>query len=214
MKKTTFAIVDDHQLVREMISLVIAQVDTYEVIGQSGELQEAVEMIKATRPDIVLLDINLSSESGFDAIPLIRKYAPATRIIGMSMHSQPTYARKMIRMGASGYLTKNSPRQEIFKAIEEVRVGRIYICSEIQNILSEQAFSNEEAKPDVNALSMREMEVIELIKEGLSSKEIAAKLWISVKTVEVHRYNVLKKLNLKNSAALVNFVYRNAALSV
>jgi DNA-binding NarL/FixJ family response regulator len=177
-------------------------------------LQQAVETIQTKRPDIVLLDINLSSESGFDAIPLIRKYAPATRIIGMSMHSQPAYARKMIKMGASAYITKNSPRHEIFNAIEEVRAGRIYICSEIKNILSEQTFQSDDARPDLNSLSMREMEIIDLIREGYSSKEIAAKLWISVKTVEVHRYNVLKKLNLKNSAALVNFIFQNPGIAV
>jgi two-component system invasion response regulator UvrY len=214
MKKTTLVIVDDHQLVREMMSLVFSTTRDFEVMGEAGALQEAVDMIQAKRPDLVLLDINLSSESGFDAIPLIRKFSPATRIIGMSMHSQPAYARKMIKMGASGYITKNSPRQEIFKAIEEVRAGRVYICSEIKNILSEQTFHTDDARPDLNSLSMREMEIIDLIREGYSSKEIAARLYISVKTVEVHRYNVLKKLNLKNAAALVNFVFQNPAIAV
>jgi DNA-binding NarL/FixJ family response regulator len=184
------------------------------VIGECGTLSKAVDMIQATKPDIVLLDINLSSDSGFDAIPLIRKSTPATRIIGMSMHDKPAYARKMIKMGASGYITKNSPRREIFTAIEEVSAGRVYICSEIKNILSEQIFNTDDARADLNSLSMREMEIIDLIREGLSSKEIAARLYISVKTVEVHRYNVLKKLNLKNSAALVNFIFQNPGFAV
>jgi DNA-binding NarL/FixJ family response regulator len=132
----------------------------------------------------------------------------------MSMHSQPAYARKMIKMGASGYLTKNSPRLEIFTAIAEVKAGRVYICSEIKNILSEQTFNADEGRPSLNSLSMREMEIIDLIRAGLSSKEIAKRLYISVKTVEVHRYNVLKKLNLKNSASLVNFIFKNPAVAV
>jgi len=206
MKKTTVIVVDDHQLVREMWRELFAKNTGIEVIGESGVFDEAIEMVKSKRPDIVLLDINLSQASGFDAVPLIRKFAPGTRVIAVSMHSQPAYAKKMLKLGAKGYVTKNSSREEMLKAITEVMNGRTYVCMEIRTIISEQMLTDEPAGPDVKDLSLREIEIIKLIKEGLSSKEIAAQLNISVRTAEVHRHNILKKLQLKNTAALINFI--------
>lgn len=206
MKKTTVIVVDDHQLVREMWRELFAKNADIEVIGESGVFDEAIEMVKSKRPDIVLLDINLSQASGFDAVPLIRKFAPGTRVIAVSMHSQPAYAKKMLKLGAKGYVTKNSSREEMLKAITEVMNGRTYVCMEIRTIISEQMLTDEPAGPDVKDLSLREIEIIKLIKEGLSSKEIAAQLNISVRTAEVHRHNILKKLQLKNTAALINFI--------
>jgi DNA-binding NarL/FixJ family response regulator len=133
--------------------------------------------------------------------------------LGVSLHTQPTYARKMMQKGAMGYVTKNSSREEMFKAIMEVHEGKKYVCEEIKNILSEQVISGEDQLSGLNALSQREIEIISFIKQGHSSKEIADALNISVKTVEVHRYNILKKLNLKNAAALVNYV-NNSQLDV
>lgn len=125
----------------------------------------------------------------------------------MSMHSMPVYARRILQSGASGYVTKNSSKEELFEALVEVEKGNKYICEEVKNILAHQELEESpEAGPDLNLLSKRELEVVQLIKEGLSSKEIAQKLDLSLKTVEVHRYNILKKLNLKNTAALVNFI--------
>ena len=121
------------------------------------------------------------------------------------MHSQPAYAKKMLQVGAVGYVTKNSSKEEMINAIIEVSKGNKFICDEVKTILSEQVLGDD-VKPNINLLSQREVEIIDLIKQGLSSKEIASKLDITLKTVEVHRHNILKKLNLKNTAALVNFI--------
>jgi two-component system invasion response regulator UvrY len=152
------------------------------------------------------MDINLPGMNGIEATQQIRKFSPGTKILGVSLHTQPTYARKMIQKGAMGYVTKNSSREEMFKALMEIQSGKKYICEEIKNILSEQVISGEDQQSGLNSLSQREIEIIAFIKKGNSSKEIADALSISVKTVEVHRYNILKKLNLKNAAALVNFI--------
>lgn len=177
-----------------------------EVVGKSGEFDEAIEMIKTKRPDIVLLDINLPGGSGLDAVPLIRKFAPGTRIIAVSMHSQPVYAKKMLQLGAKGYVTKNSSHEEMYMAIDTVMEGKTYICQEIKNIISEQAMQDEPTGPDIKELSLREIEIVRLIKSGHSSKEIAAQLNISTRTAEVHRHNILKKLKLKNTASLISFI--------
>jgi DNA-binding NarL/FixJ family response regulator len=141
-----------------------------------------------------------------DAVPLIRKYAPGSRIIAVSMHNQVAYAKKMFQLGAKGYVTKNSSHKEILAALTEVMKGGTYLCQEIRNILSDQILGEDPGKSDIRDLSLREIEIIKLIKEGLSSKEMAARLNIAVRTVEVHRYNILKKLNLKNTASLISFI--------
>ncbi len=206
MDKITILIADDHTLVRETWSFILNTDERFQVVAESGSGEDAVEMAKQLRPNIVIMDINLPGMNGIEATQLIRKYSPASRILGVSLHTQPTYARKMIQKGAMGYVTKNSSREEMFKAITEIQAGRRYICDEIKNILSEQVINGEDQQGGLNALSQREIEIIHFIKKGNSSKEIAESLDISVKTVEVHRYNILKKLNLKNSAALVNYI--------
>jgi DNA-binding NarL/FixJ family response regulator len=206
MKKISIGVVEDHQLVREMWVSLFAGRPEIEVSGESGELDEAIEMIKTRRPDIVLLDINLPKASGLDAVPLIRKFAPGTRIIAVSMHNQPAYARKMLQLGARGYVTKNSSPDEMLLAIDEVMSGKVYVCLEIKNLITDQQLNDEPDQPDTKDLSLREIEIIKLIKEGLSSKEIAGRLHIAVRTAEVHRHNILKKLNLKNTASLIKFI--------
>jgi two-component system invasion response regulator UvrY len=206
MEKITILIADDHTLVRETWSFILNTDARFNVIAECGSGEEAVELAKQLRPNIVIMDINLPGINGIEATQQIRKFSPASKILGVSLHTQPTYARKMIQKGAMGYVTKNSSREEMFKAIIEVQNGRRYICDEIKNILSEQVINGEDKQTGLNALSQREIEIINFIKKGFSSKEIAESLDISVKTVEVHRYNVLKKLNLKNSAALVNYI--------
>lgn len=206
MDKITILIADDHTLVRETWSFILNTDPRFSVIAESGSGEEAVELARELRPNIVIMDINLPGMNGIEATQLIRKFSPGSKVLGVSLHTQPTYARKMMQKGAMGYVTKNSSREEMFKAIIEIQAGKKYICDEIKNILSEQVMSGEDQNIGINSLSQREIEIISFIKKGNSSKEIADALNISVKTVEVHRYNILKKLNLKNAAALVNFV--------
>jgi DNA-binding NarL/FixJ family response regulator len=118
----------------------------------------------------------------------------------------PAYAKRMLQLGARGYVTKNSSKEEMIEAIVEVNSGKKYICHEVKNILAEQELEENPVNANMNNLSRRELDIIKLIKEGLSSREIGQELELSLKTVEVHRYNILKKLKLKNTAALVNFI--------
>ncbi len=209
MNKIRIVIIDDHKLIREMWIKIFALKPHLEVVGDSGDFDEAIEVIKKQRPDIVLLDINLPPASGLDAVPLIRKHSPGTKIIAVSMHTEAVYAQKMIRLGAKGYFTKNSSPDEIFKAFEEVMEGNIFICSEMRNILSELALEENNDKPDIKSLSLREIEIIKLIKEDLTSKEISSRLNISIHTVNVHRQHILKKLKLKNTVGLINLINTN-----
>jgi len=213
MEKITILIADDHTLIRESWAYILNSDPRFTVICESRSGEEAVEQAKELRPNIVIMDINLPGINGIEATQLIRKFSPGSKILGVSLHTQPTYVRKMMQKGAMGYITKNSSCEEMFKAIVEVQNNRKYVCNEIKNILSDQILNGDDHQSGLNSLSRREIEIIGFIKKGFSSKEIAGELSISVKTVEVHRYNTLKKLNLKNSAAMVNYI-NNSQLGI
>ena len=206
MTHITILIADDHKLIRETWSFILNGDPRFKVLADCGDAETAVEIARNQKPDIILMDINMIPFSGFEATEKIRKQSPSSKIIGVSMHSQPAYAKKMLQSGAMGYVTKNSSREEMMKAILEVHSGKKYICEEIKNIISEQLMDESSDTPNVNALTEREIQIINYIREGLSSKEMAVVLNISLKTVEVHRHNILKKLKLKNAASLVNFI--------
>lgn len=214
MEKITVLIADDHKLIRETWSYILNNDSRFTVIAECGDSEQAVEMSRIKRPNIILMDINMLPISGFEASERIRKISPMSKIIGVSMHSQPAYAKKMLQIGARGYVTKNSSKEEMIKAILEVQEGNRYVCEEIKNNISELVLDENKDIPNVNALTEREIQIINLIKEGMSSKEIAGNLNISLKTVEVHRHNVLKKLKLKNSASLVNFINNTTSYTV
>ena len=210
MKNIRVIIIDDHTLIRETWSFLINSDPRFLVVAETGNAEEGIELCKQHRPDLVMLDINLPGMSGMEALPLIRKYAPGTKVLAVSLHTQPVYVKKMMQNSASGYVTKNSSREEMFNALLEVYSGKKYICREIKDILAEDMTADHSKQNNMNLLSLREIEIIDLVKQGLSSKEIAASANISVKTVEVHRYNILKKLRLRNSAELVNYVNSNS----
>lgn len=209
MDRITIILVDDHKLIRDSWSFVLNSDPRFSVIGETSSGGEAVEIAKTLKPDIVLMDVNMAPVNGFDATRQITRFSPASKVIAVSMHTMPAYAKRMMQLGAMGYVTKNSSKDEMIKAIVEVSKGRKYICEEVKNILAHKELEEETSRGDMNNLSRREIDIIQLIKEGNSSKEIAVRLDISLKTVEVHRYNILKKLKLKNTAALVNFINVN-----
>jgi two-component system invasion response regulator UvrY len=210
MKKIRIVIIDDHTLLRQTWAFVLNADPRFTVLAETGSAEEGIRLCRELTPDIALLDINLPDMNGVEATPLILKYAPGTKIIAVSLHTQPMYTRKMVKNGALGYVTKSSPKAEMTAALLEVFNGKKYICSEIKNIVAANMLSGNEEEAGLNLLSSREMEIIDLVKQGLSSKEIAAQKFISVKTVEVHRYNILRKLKLRNSAGLVNYLHQHA----
>ncbi len=202
-------IADDHKLIRETWTIILNRDSRFKVIGSCSNSEDAVKMTGDLHPDVVLMDINMLPFSGIEATRQIREISPDTRIIGVTMHSQPAYAKKMLQLGASGYVTKNSSKEEMINAILQVSEGNKFICEEIKELISE-ASEDPAMVEAVNTLTEREMDVINLIKNGNSSKDISIKLQISIKTVEVHRHNILKKLKLKNAAALIHYMYASS----
>lgn len=212
-KKISIVIFDDHNLVAEMWSELISTDERFTVTGICNDTSEAsLEIVKLKRPDVVIMDINIQPISGIDATKLVKRLSPGTKVIGVSMHNQPSFAKRMLKNGALGYVTKSSNKSEMFQAIQSVVGGKVYVCKEIQENLAKQVFEDDEI-PDISKLSEREVDVLKHIKDGLSSKEIAEKLFLSARTVEVHRSNILKKLNLKNTASLLKFIH-NSSLDI
>ena len=205
MDKKTVLIVDDHTLIRDTWAKLLGFDSRFSVVGNTGDGNEAVEIAKEKHPELVLLDINMSPLNGFEVLKLVRKFSPGSKVIAVSMHAQPAYAKKMLNGGAKGYVTKNSSSDELLQAIDLVLNGQSYICKEVKEILVNQSIDADKGN---SSLTEKELEVIAYLKQGLSSKEIAAELFITTKTVEVHRHNILKKLKLKNAAALMQYVYQ------
>jgi DNA-binding NarL/FixJ family response regulator len=204
-------IADDHKLIRETWTYILNRDSRFRVIGSCSNSEEAVKMSEQKQPNVVLMDINMIPFSGIEATRQIREVAPESRIIGVTMHSQPAYAKKMLQYGASGYVTKNSSREEMVTAILEVSKGNKYLCDEIKELITDSV-EDPDSFSAVNSLTEREMDVINLIRHGSSSKDISVKLNISIKTVEVHRHNILKKLKLKNAASLIHFMNTSSVL--
>jgi DNA-binding NarL/FixJ family response regulator len=211
MMKISILIAGDHKLIRDTFSYFLNDDPRFNVIAACGDAMEAVELAREKKPSIILMDINMTPFSGIEATQKILKISPGSMIIGVSMHSQPAYAIKMMQIGAKGYVTKNSSMEEMVKAILEVNKGNKYICDEIKNSITGRLFEDIPYASNINTLTKREMEIINLIKEGSSSKKIAANLQLSIHTVEMHRHNILKKLKLKNSVSLINFIHNNSS---
>jgi DNA-binding NarL/FixJ family response regulator len=206
MHKISILIADDHKLIREAWSFLLNSDPRFHVVSECGNAEEAVKEAKEKNPHIILMDINMEPFSGLEATRKIRIESPSSRIIGVSMHDHPRYAMKMLKMGAVGYITKNSSKEEMINAIFTVNDGNRYICQEIKNNICDQVLNEKDDVPNLNSLTRREIQIVDSIKEGFSSRKISEDLNIAVRTVEVHRHNILKKLKLKNLKSLGGFI--------
>ena len=211
MKKTTILIAEDHRLIRETMRTFLSQFSDLEVLDTCNNIPNCLEQIKRYKPAILLLDINLEGACSLDSIPAMLQQSSETKILVVSMNKQPSYAKRALKVGGYGYMTKNSAPEELIDAIHEIVMGGKYICREIKEELAKEVLSSDGSAKRSIPLSAREKEVISYISKGLISKEIAELMAISARTVEVHRYNILRKLSLKNVAALVNFVHSAGA---
>jgi len=205
----TVMLVDDHHLLLDLLEKVLSKYPDISVVEKVSTGEHALAYCSKHRPNIILQDIHLGAEDGFEITSQIRKTYPGTRSIGLSMFAQPAYAKKFFRAGGSGYVTKSSPMEELVEAIRIVRSGETYLCRQIREACNGEDIERAASSNAAALLSLREIEIIQMIREGDTSKEIAEKLFLAPKTVELHRSNILNKLNIKNTAALIAFAYKN-----
>jgi DNA-binding NarL/FixJ family response regulator len=202
-EKITILIVDDHQMLLDLWFFILSRDGRFQVVGKADNGKLAVEIAKSKRPDVVIVDINMPQLDGFETTKLIRRYSPASRIIAISVYALPAYAKKMKQIGGMGYVTKNSPASELIKAIIEVYNYRPYFCSQIEKMMEQEQKLHVHKKITADSLTRREMEIIQLIEQGFTSREIADKLFLSVKTIHIHRHKIFKKLQVKNVMSLI-----------
>ena len=217
--KKTILIVDDHPLVREGLVSILKSTTEYEVVGQAGNARTAVRMVKNLKPDLVLLDLGLPDKSGIELSGEIRSLSPPTRILIVSMHSKVDYIVKAFRAGATGYMTKESATERLLLAIEHVLNGEYFMDSSVSHEVVKKLMQTPQKDMKIRdetyeTLTPREQEIMVLLAEGLSTKEIAAKLFISRKTVENHRTNIMNKLGLHSTLELVRYAARLGLIDV
>ena len=194
-------IVDDHKLISEAWTSLLKDAHGISVIGNADNENDAFDKAILLRPDIILMDINLGQGSGIEATIKINDALPKTKVIGLSLHDDITYVKKFLAVGAKGYLTKNTNKSELISAIHEVNEGNLFIGKEIKDRYF-TSLLNMNTATSQKELTMKEIEIVKLIANGLTSKEIGVKLFLSPRTIEKHRHNILKKLSLPNAAQL------------
>ena len=205
LKKIKLFLVDDHRMVVDMWASMLGADPKFEIVGTSLDAEKALEEIKTQLPNVVLLDITLPGISGIELAKSLREKVPNVKILGVSKHTNIILIKQMLMSGASGYVSKTSSFDEMKTAIITVNEGQRYICRDVKDYITNQVISEHQADPAyrINQLTKRELEIVNMIKDGHSSREISEKLFISKRTVEVHRYNIFKKLDVNNITSLI-----------
>jgi len=204
------ALVDDHQIIRDGIKKLLADEDDIAVVAEASGAKEALQMLERYQMDILITDISMPNGSGFDLIKAIALHSDL-KVLILSMHTEEAYVRKALEMGVSGYLTKDISRVELIHAIHAVYGGETYFSDAVSRVMMNTMIrkarrSGNFDKPAQHKLTSREKEIIRYILDGLSSPEIAEKLFISHRTVENHRANIMNKLKVRNTIELVRKV--------
>jgi len=205
-------IVEDQRIVRELLSAMLAGEPRTAVVGQATTGAEALELADRLQPDVVLLDISLPDIDGIAVMQSLRSRHPAMRVIALSIHDEQRYVDGMLDAGASGYVLKSATVDELRQAIRAVAQGEMYLSSELRRPAAAQGARR--ARQAVSALGRRERQVLTLLAEGKHSAQIAHELGISVGTVDVHRRNIMRKLDLHTIAELTKFAVRKGLTSL
>lgn len=194
-------IADDHLVAREGIVFLLSGQPGIEVVGEANNGREAIEMIDKLSPDILVCDISMPDYNGIELLKTLDERKESVKILILSMHKDSEYIMKSFEYGALGYLPKNADENELFKAIETIYKGERYLTQEVSNVLAQSMLATKSSEK--YNLTSREKEIINNLVKGLSNKQIAAELFISIRTVDTHRTNIMKKLKVKNVASLV-----------
>lgn len=213
-EKIGVLLVDDHAVVRKGMKFLLEDEEGLEIVGEAESGKDALALVPQIQPDLVLLDINMPELNGIETAKILKKESPAVKILIFSMHNDPDYVFKSIESGVDGYILKNAEKEEIVKAITKVYKGEKYFPAEVSAILvsalqGKEVSVNRTDKPKsrtIDKLSKKEKEILKMIANGMSSREIALNQRLSIRTISNHRANMLKKTALNNTAELIRIV--------
>ncbi len=214
--ETRVIIADDHAIIREGLKSLLEK-RGIKVLGIAQNGREAIELAVASNPDLVLMDIAMPDLNGVDATAAIKRQVPHTKIIALSMHSTKKHIDNMFSSGASAYIIKESAFDELIDAIDEVNKGNYYLSPSIARMYVDNQgnrFTTCDDVPKPNDISIKERQVLQLVAEGEKTRDIAEKLGVSIKTIETHRRNIMKKLSIFNIAGLTKFAIKEGIVSL
>jgi two-component system response regulator NreC len=217
MAKIRILITDDHTLFRQGIKTLLGAESDLDIVGEAANGAEAVEKVTELRPDIVLMDIGMPGLSSFEATRQIKKARPDTKVLFLTMYDDEDYLVQCMEVGASGYVLKDSPAQQLLAALRDVYRGGSYLSPRMLSQLVDDFRSRIKTahrQPRFATLTAREKEILKLLAEGESVKEIAAGLNLSVKTVEAHKFNLMRKLDIHNKAHLVQYAIQKKIIKI
>jgi DNA-binding NarL/FixJ family response regulator len=209
-RKIRVLLADDHAVVRKGFRMILAAQPDMEIVGEAGNGREAVELAQSIRPDVVVMDVAMPELNGIEATRRLADLCPQTRVLALSMHKDSVYVREILRAGARGYLLKDSLDSDLLAAVRAVSRGDGYLSPAVSEaVLSDY---RRQVTDPLDLLTSREREVLQMIAEGKTNKEIAALLNLSVYTVDAHRGRIMEKLNLHTTGELVRFAMRKGII--
>lgn len=204
-------LVDDHEIIRKGLRSVIEVRKDWEIVGEATNGREAVKQVEKLRPDVVVMDISMPELNGLEAVRQIVKIAPRTEVLVLTMHESEDLVREVLEAGARGYLLKSDASGQLVTAIDALRVHKPFLTSKVNEVVLMGFLAGKPLKGETSGgrLTPREREIVQLLSEGMTNKEVASTLDISVKTAETHRTNVMRKLDLHSVSELVRYAVRN-----
>jgi len=208
MQKISILIVDDHTILRTGIKLILNPYEDLEIVGETGSGNAALKMAAELKPRIVLLDLSLEDGSGLELLPLFKKIDPSLKVLVLTMHDDESYVHKVLQKGGDGYLLKNAADLELVTAIRAVNRDQLYLDPSLTKTVLKNIYGDNEDRGNIKndeILSKREKEILKLVALGYTNKQIAAKLLLSVKTVESHKASIKEKLNARYRSDMVKY---------
>jgi DNA-binding NarL/FixJ family response regulator len=215
-QKARIVIAEDHTILREGLRSLLSSNPNFEIVGEAGDGREAIRCAEKFKPDLILTDLSMPRMNGMEAIKEIKRESPASKVLVLTVHRAEEYILAAFRAGADGYLLKDATHSELVMAVKKVLSGKPYISPEISDKVIEGYLEGKKtlkSRTSWETLTQREREILKLIAEGYKNKQIADDLFISVKTVEKHRANLMEKLDLHNIQALTTFAIERGLVS-
>lgn len=212
--KLRVLLADDHRMFREALRVLIEQAGEIDVVAETGDGIEIIDLVRKHHVDIVCMDVSMPGMNGIEATRRLHSILPEVRVIGLSVHADPHHVSEMLRSGALAYVTKSEAVQELLRAIQSVAHNRLHLCPEAMLAVSDALLAGDAGLPLPRQLGARERQVLQLVAEGHSSADIGERLHISPATVEVHRRNIMRKLDLHNVADLTRYAIRAGVTSL
>jgi len=217
--KTRIIVVDDHQLVLDGLASIVKEIEEIDLLATASNGKEGLKLVEVLKPDLILTDIDMPIMNGIEFTTILKRDFPEIKVIVLTMHSEPSLTKKLMELGADGYLLKNADCKELVEGVLKVASGKSYFSAAVtQSLLNDgkvvtSSFASETETVILSRLTSREIEILKAIAEGYSNKEIGDKLFISHRTVDTHRTNLMKKLEVHNIAGLIKFAIKSGLVS-